>query len=79
MYGCPYGYIYTSADTVEQLLGNANFSYQPGVFIDQVRESAQGAELLGYDEARCTVLALRPATFLPNLGADAPASVLAVG
>jgi len=51
MYGCPYGYIYTSADTVEQLLGNANFSYQSGVVIDQVRESAQGAELLGYELA----------------------------
>jgi hypothetical protein len=49
MYGCPYGYIYSSADTVEQLLGNANFSYQPGVVVDQVRESAQGAELLGYE------------------------------
>ena len=51
MYGCPYGYIYTSADTVAQLLGNANFSYQAGVVIDQVRESAQGAEVLGYERA----------------------------
>jgi hypothetical protein len=33
------------------LLGNANFSYQSGVVIDQVRESAQGAELLGYELA----------------------------
>jgi choline dehydrogenase-like flavoprotein len=51
MYGCPYGYIYTSADTVEQLQGNANFSYQSGVVIDQVRESARGVELLGYELA----------------------------
>jgi ferredoxin len=51
MYGCPYGYIYSSADTVTQLLGNANFSYQSGVVIDQVRESAQGAEVLGYELA----------------------------
>ena len=51
MYGCPYGYIYTSADTVAQLLGNPNFSYQSGVIIDQVRESAQGAEVLGYERA----------------------------
>jgi hypothetical protein len=51
MYGCPYGYIYTSADTVTQLLSNPNFSYQSGVVVDQVRESAQGAEVLGYDQA----------------------------
>ncbi len=51
MYGCPYGYIYTSADTVTQMLGNPDFSYQRGVIIDQVRESAQGAEVLGYDRA----------------------------
>ncbi len=51
MYGCPYGYIYNSADTVAQMLGNPNFSYQPGVIIHQVRESAQGAEVLGYERA----------------------------
>jgi choline dehydrogenase-like flavoprotein len=51
MYGCPYGYIYTSADTVAQLLSNSSFSYQSGVIVEQVRESAQGAEVLGYDRA----------------------------
>ncbi len=51
MYGCPYGYIYTSADTVTQMLGNPSFSYQAEVLIDQVRESPQGAEVLGYDRA----------------------------
>src|SRR5208282_6081514 len=51
MYGCPYGYIYTSADSVAQMLANPNFSYQPGVIIHQVRESAQGAEVLGYERA----------------------------
>jgi choline dehydrogenase-like flavoprotein len=50
MYGCPYGYIYTSADSVAELLNNPNFSYQPGVIIDEVRESSQGAEVLGYDQ-----------------------------
>jgi len=51
MYGCPYGYIYTSADTVAQMLGNPNFSYQAGVIIDEVRESPEGAVVLGYDRA----------------------------
>ncbi len=51
MYGCPYGYIYTSADTVAQMLGNPKFTYQPGVIIEQVRESAPGVEVLGYDRA----------------------------
>ena len=47
MYGCPYGYIYNSADTVAQMVGNPNFSYQPGVIIDQVRESAAGGRGAG--------------------------------
>jgi choline dehydrogenase-like flavoprotein len=49
MYGCPYGYIYTSADTVAQLQRNPRFSYQSGVIVDQVRESPREAEVLGYD------------------------------
>ena len=57
MYGCPYGYIYTSADSVSQLLNNSSFSYQSGVIIEQVRESSQGAEVLGYDKATLQPLA----------------------
>jgi hypothetical protein len=49
MYGCPYGYIYTSADTVTELQRNPRFSYQPGVVVISVRESAQGVEVAGYD------------------------------
>jgi len=49
MYGCPYGYIYTSADSVARLLNTPNFSYEHGMIIDEVRESSQGAEVLGYD------------------------------
>ena len=51
MYGCPYGYIYTAADTVPELLRNPNFSYEAGVIVEQVRDLAQGAELVGYDLA----------------------------
>ena len=51
MYGCPYGYIYNSADTLAQMLGKPNFTYQPGVIIDQVRESGQWAEVSGYAQA----------------------------
>jgi ferredoxin len=51
IYGCPYGYIYTSSDTVTRLLRNPRFSYQAGVIVTQVRESAQGAEVLGYERA----------------------------
>ncbi len=61
MYGCPYGYIYSSADTVEQLLRNPGFSYQSGVVIEQVRESAQGAEVLGYERATRRPLSWRGA------------------
>ena len=49
MYGCPYGYIYTSADSVAEFLKSPNFTYQSGVIVTQVRESAHGAEVSGYE------------------------------
>jgi choline dehydrogenase-like flavoprotein len=49
MYGCPYGYIYTSSDTVAQLENHPHFGYQAGVIITSVRESPQGVEIAGYD------------------------------
>jgi len=50
MYGCPYGFIYTSADTVAQLQSVPGFTYQPGMIVTSVRESAQGVEIAGYDK-----------------------------
>ena len=49
MYGCPYGYIYSSADTVAQWRNNPRFSYQPGVVVTSARESPAGVEIVGYD------------------------------
>ena len=49
MYGCPYGYIYTAADTVAQLQAVPGFHYEPGTVVTSVRESSQGAEISGYD------------------------------
>jgi len=47
MYGCPYGYIYNSADTVARLQRNPAFHYQPGIVVDRVAESADTAEITG--------------------------------
>jgi choline dehydrogenase-like flavoprotein len=49
MYGCPYGYIYTSAFTVDQLQTHPNFHYQSGVIVNNVRESSSGVEIFGAD------------------------------
>src|SRR5439155_25823429 len=49
MYGCPFGYIYNSADTLRQLESHPSFSYQPGVIVKMVRESKTNAIILGYD------------------------------
>jgi choline dehydrogenase-like flavoprotein len=59
MYGCPYGYIYSSADTVTQWQNNPNFSYQPGVIVTSVRESPEGVEISGYDRLARAPLAWR--------------------
>jgi choline dehydrogenase-like flavoprotein len=76
MYGCPYGYIYTSADTVAQMLGNPNFSYQAGVIIDQVRESPEGAEVLGYDRATRRPMAWQGSRAFLAAGAIATTRIL---
>jgi hypothetical protein len=49
MYGCPYGYIFTAADTVAQLQKDPRFSYEPGVIVTSVRESAKSVEISGYN------------------------------
>jgi choline dehydrogenase-like flavoprotein len=40
MYGCPYGYIYNSEDTIRELQKNPNFTYQPDVVVTRLRESS---------------------------------------
>ena len=51
MYGCPYGHIHTSADTVTRLQSNPNFHYEPGAIVHRVSESAAGVEIFGQDFA----------------------------
>jgi choline dehydrogenase-like flavoprotein len=48
MYGCPYGYIYNSADTVRRWqVTEPNFTYLPGIVIDRVVETAEHIVLHG--------------------------------
>ena len=49
MYGCPYGYIYSSAHTVAHWANQPGFSYQPGVVVTSARETGGGVEVRGYD------------------------------
>ena len=48
MYGCPYGYIYNSADTVHRLAREKNFTYSPGVVVTHVREDSHTVHVSGY-------------------------------
>ena len=45
MYGCPYGYIYSSARTLDALLADSRFTYRPGVVVERVSEGDAGAEV----------------------------------
>lgn len=47
MYGCPYGFIYNSADTLADLMKNPRFRYQPGIVVRRVSESATEAVIEG--------------------------------
>lgn len=48
MYGCPYGYIYSSEQTLAQLKQAGDFRYQPDVIVRTVQESAAGVRISGF-------------------------------
>ncbi len=48
MYGCPYGCIYNSADTVRELYAGKNFSYQRDVIVTSLRESPGKVAIEGF-------------------------------
>jgi hypothetical protein len=58
------------------MLGNPNFSYQAGVIIDQVRESPEGAEVLGYDRATRRPMAWQGSRAFLAAGAIATTRIL---
>lgn len=45
MYGCPYGLLYSSAQTVDALRGNASFRYLPGYAVRSVDEREDHVEV----------------------------------
>ncbi|HET7420278.1 MAG TPA: GMC oxidoreductase [Candidatus Dormibacteraeota bacterium] len=47
LYGCPYGYIYSSADTLDALRAHPGFMYRSGVVVERVSEAASHVELSG--------------------------------
>jgi hypothetical protein len=49
MYGCPYGFIYGSADTVAEQRRRSGFAYEPGVIVESVRERPDGVDVAGRD------------------------------
>ncbi len=46
MYGCPYGLIYTTAQTVDAMRSDPKFSYRPGCVVQRVEEHAAGVRVL---------------------------------
>jgi choline dehydrogenase-like flavoprotein len=49
MYGCPYGLIYNSSDTLLDLSRNPNFCYQPNIIVNTFKECSAGVEVRAYD------------------------------
>ena len=48
MYGCPYGCIYNSADTVRELRAEKNFTYQRDVIVTSLRETPEKVFITGH-------------------------------
>jgi len=49
MYGCPYGCIFNSADTLRALRAESNFRYQHNVIVTALREQAGKVAIEGFD------------------------------
>ena len=47
LYGCPYGYIYNSSDTLDELQKHRGFTYRPGILVHRVSETSSHVELSG--------------------------------
>ena len=48
MYGCPYGCIYNSADTVRELRADKKFTYQRDVIVTSIREDPSKVFITGF-------------------------------
>jgi choline dehydrogenase-like flavoprotein len=49
MYGCPYGLIYNSSSTLDQLRQHPRFRYRAGVVVDAVSEGSTAITINGHD------------------------------
>ncbi|HEX4349808.1 MAG TPA: NAD(P)-binding protein [Verrucomicrobiae bacterium] len=48
MYGCPYGYIYNSEQTLQELKQNPNFTYRADAIVTRLREDGDIVHITGY-------------------------------
>ncbi|HXF09964.1 MAG TPA: hypothetical protein VN625_04205 [Desulfuromonadaceae bacterium] len=48
LYGCPYGCIYNSADTVREMQADQRFKYQPDVIVTKLREEGRQVVVEGH-------------------------------
>ena len=51
MYGCPFGLIYNSANTVRAFRQNLRFTYRPNIIVKTFSETSNGVEVRAYDTA----------------------------
>jgi choline dehydrogenase-like flavoprotein len=63
LYGCPYGSIYSSAQTLAQLICDDDVDYRPGLYVDRLSEQDEGVRIdfhaLGRPQDRGDMLASR--------------------
>lgn len=51
LYGCPYGTVYNTRQTLEKLINNSSLIYKKGYFVKQLEEKKEHVELITYDIA----------------------------
>jgi len=76
MYGCPYGYIYNSADTVRQMRSEKNFTYQAYFIVTTLEERGDKVIINGYDRRTRNTLAIEAGRVYLAAGVISTAQIL---
>ncbi|HEX9045757.1 MAG TPA: GMC oxidoreductase, partial [Verrucomicrobiae bacterium] len=76
MYGCPYGHIYNSEQTLRQLQQNPRFTYRPNAIVTRVRETRDQAVICGYDRTNRQPFEIAAVRVYVGAGAVATARIV---
>jgi choline dehydrogenase-like flavoprotein len=76
MYGCPYGVLYSSRQTIDGLCRNEHFTYRPGFLASHIKEEAGIVRIFGTDLQGNSVEPIEASKCLVACGAPATTKIM---